>query len=166
MPDRLVASFPRSEHPLGLKIRDKEKSSLKVKSIEEKPTKPKSNFAIPGLYLFDNSVVEKSFSLKPSARGELEITDLIKLYLKEEKLGVEIINRGIAWLDTGTYETMNEASNFIQAIENFQGLKIGCPEEVSWRLGLISNDQLTKLSKNYLGSEYGDYLIRLIENQN
>ena len=140
-------------------------SSNTVIGIEEKPNKPKSEYAVTGLYFYDNSVIKKAENVKISKRGEYEITDINMQYLEENSLEVEIINRGIAWLDTGTYETMKEASNFIQAIENFQGLKIGCPEEVAWRLGLISNDQLAILSRSYLGSEYGEYLCKILEDQ-
>ena len=133
--------------------------------IEEKPNKPKSNYAITGLYFYDNSVVKKAENVKLSKRGEYEISDINLQYLKENSLEVEVMNRGIAWLDTGTYENMSEASGFIQALENIQGLKIGCPEEVAWRLGLISDTQLTNLGESYLGSEYGEYLLKLIENQ-
>ncbi len=140
-------------------------SSNKVIGIEEKPNNPKSNYAITGLYFYDNSVIKKAENVKISIRGEYEISDINNQYLNEDSLEVQIMNRGIAWLDTGTYEKMSEASGFIQALENIQGLKIGCPEEVAWRLGLISNDQLTILGKSYLGSEYGEYLIKLVENQ-
>ena len=137
----------------------------RVIGIEEKPNKPKSNYAITGLYFYDNSVFKKAENVKLSKRGEYEISDINLQYLKENSLEVEVMNRGIAWLDTGTYENMYEASGFIQALENIQGLKIGCPEEVAWRLGLISDTQLTNLGESYLGSEYGEYLLKLIENQ-
>ena len=140
-------------------------SRNRVIGIEEKPNKPKSNYAITGLYFYDNSVIKKAENVKISKRGEYEISDINMQYLKENSLEVEIMNRGIAWLDTGTYENMYEASGFIQALENIQGLKIGCPEEVAWRLGLISDDQLAILSRSYLGSEYGEYLYKILEDQ-
>ena len=136
---------------------------LKARGIEEKPENPKSKFAITGIYFYDNTAVEKAKTLKASERGELEITDLNKLYLKENSLNVEVLNRGIAWLDTGTVDSLQEASQFIRTIEHRQGYKIGCPEEIAWRNGWINNYQLENIAKSYLKSGYGDYLLSLME---
>ncbi len=129
-----------------------------VLSLEEKPKKPKSNYAVTGLYFYDNTVVEKAKSLKPSARGELEITDLNKLYLEEGKLSVKLMGRGMAWLDTGTHESLLQASNYIHTIEKRQGLKISCIEEIAFKRGFISKDRLLSLAKEHGKSPYGDYL--------
>ncbi len=137
--------------------------SGKVISLEEKPQLPKSNYAVPGLYFYDNKVIEIAYSLKPSARGELEITDINRMYLKMNELMVELLGRGTAWLDTGTPESLLLAGSFIYTIETRQGLKIGCPEEVAYRKGFISNHQLTKLAINQGKTEYGQYLLRLSE---
>jgi glucose-1-phosphate thymidylyltransferase len=132
-----------------------------VLSLEEKPRKPKSNYAIPGLYFFDHRCVEVSRGLTPSARGELEIVDVIKYYLHQRELRVQLFSRGTAWLDTGTHESMQQASNFIEAVENRQGLKIGSPEEVAYRMGFIDKDRLAELGQALSKSEYGQYLLRL-----
>ena len=136
----------------------------KALSIEEKPDNPKSKFAITGLYFYDESVVEKAKQIKPSIRGELEISDLNRIFLEEQSLSVEVFNRGMAWLDTGTTESLLDASFFIKTIECRQGLKIGCPEEISWRKGWINDDQLINLAQPLNKSGYGSYLISLLEN--
>ncbi len=139
-------------------------SKEEVISIEEKPGKPRSNYAITGLYFYDNDVIDKAKSLKPSARGELEITDLNRLYLNEKRLKVKILGRGMAWLDTGTHESLLQASNYIQTIEQRQGLKISCIEEIAYKRGFISKNQLLKLAEPLLKSQYGKYLMNIAEN--
>ena len=137
-------------------------SKGKAYNIEEKPINPKSKFAITGLYFYDNSVVEKAKKIKPSDRGELEITDLNKMYMKEGKLNVEKMNRGMTWLDTGTTDSLHEASSYIRTLEKRQGLKIGCPEEVAWRMNFIDDDQLYSLSIDLKKSGYGEYLQNIL----
>ncbi len=138
-------------------------SNGNVISIEEKPEKPKSNFAVTGLYFYDNSVIEKAKTLKPSKRGELEITDLNCLYLNENRLRVELLGRGFAWLDTGTHESLLDASNFVATIEKRQGLKIACVEEIAYKNGFINKTQLISLANQYRNNEYGQYLLKLAE---
>lgn len=135
----------------------------KAISIEEKPAKPKSNYAVPGLYFYDNSVVEVAKNLKPSPRGEYEITDVNKHYLQAGKLSVGVLSRGVAWLDTGTHTSLMQAGQFIQVIEERQGLKIGCIEEVAYEQGFIDDKQLRSLGNKYIKSGYGEYLLGLLE---
>lgn len=133
----------------------------KAISIEEKPTRPKSNFAVPGIYFYDNNVIEIAKNIKPSIRGELEITDVNKVYLERGKLNVQILDKGTAWLDTGTFNSLMQASQFVQVIEERQGLKIGCIEETAYKMGYINKHQLEELAKPLLKSGYGKYLQQL-----
>ncbi|MEZ0051953.1 glucose-1-phosphate thymidylyltransferase [Mycobacterium sp. MAA66] len=134
-------------------------------SLEEKPVKPKSHFAVPGLYFYDNDVIEVARSLKPSARGEYEITEINQRYLEAGHLKVEVLERGTAWLDTGTFDSLLDASDFVRTIERRQGLKVGVPEEVAWRVGFIDDDQLATRARELLNSGYGLYLLGLLEDR-
>lgn len=138
-------------------------SNGRVISLEEKPEKPKSNYAVPGLYFYDSTVSEKAANLKPSARGEYEITDLNKLYLEEQSLQVELFGRGFAWLDTGNCDSLLEASNFVETIQNRQGFYVSCIEEIAWRNGWINNSQLEALGKSLDKTAYGNYILSLLE---
>jgi len=135
--------------------------SGKVLSIEEKPEKPKSNYAVTGLYFYSNDVIEKAKNLKPGKRGELEITDLNRLYLEENKLNVELLGRGFAWLDTGTHESLLQASNYVSTIEQRQGLKIACIEEIAYKKGFINKEQLINLGNELKNNQYGEYLLKI-----
>lgn len=152
----------------GYRVRDPERygvvefdDSGKVINIEEKPRKPKSNYAVPGLYIYDNTVVDIAAGLKPSPRGELEITDINREYLRNGNMRVELLGRGFAWLDTGTHEALAQASAFVQAIQDRQGVKISCVEEIAFRLGYINAEQLKKLAGNMLKNDYGQYLMEI-----
>lgn len=153
----------------GYEVRDPERYGVvefdetgKAVSLEEKPSQPRSNFAVPGLYFYDNDVVEISRNLKPSPRGELEITDVNRRYMEQGRLQVELLSRGFAWLDTGTHDSLLDAAQFVSVIENRMGLKISCPEEIAYRRGLIDTDQLLKLAAEF-PNEYGNYLRRVAD---
>ena len=141
-------------------------SNKKVIDIIEKPKNPKSRYAITGLYFFDNTVIEKAKQIKPSRRGELEITSINNLYLQENNLNVEIFGRGMAWLDTGTFDSLHQAGTYIRILEKRQGLKIGCPYEIAWRKGWIDNERFKNSANNFLKSSYGEYFLNLLEEKN
>lgn len=154
----------------GYLVRDPERYGVvefnekqQVIGIEEKPKKPKSRYAVPGLYFFDNSVVDVAASISPSARGELEITDVNKWYLEQGKLTVELLGRGFCWLDTGTHESLQQASSYVQAVQERQGLKIACLEEIAYRLGYIDREQVLRLAKQMTKNQYGKYLIDMLQ---
>ncbi len=167
---RRAAARPTGATVFGYRVRDPERygvaefdDQFRVVSLEEKPTKPRSNYAVTGLYFYDERVAELAAQLEPSARGEYEITDLNLEYLKQGALQLEVMSRGTAWLDTGTQESLHEASSFVQAVERRQGLKISSPEEIAWRLGYIDDAQLEALARPLGKSGYGDYLRALIK---
>ena len=137
----------------------------KAISLEEKPDHPRSNFAVPGLYFYDNDVIEIARGLKPSPRGEYEITDISQHYLAQGRLSVEMLERGFAWLDTGTFDSLSDAGNFIRTLEHRQGLKVGAPEEVAWRQGFLTDEELRELAEPLLKSGYGQYLLGLLESE-
>lgn len=141
---------------------DKQGNAL---SLEEKPENPRSHYAVPGIYFYDNRVVEFAKNLKPSARGEIEITDLNKIYLSQDELSVEVLGRGVAWLDAGMHHSLLQASNFVQALEDRQGMMISCPEEIAYRMGFIDGNQLRHLALIFNGNRYGLYLMRLADNK-
>jgi len=134
-----------------------------VLSLEEKPSKPRSDFAVPGIYFYDNQVVKNAEAVRPSARGEIEITDLNKIYLAQGNLKVKLLGRGVAWLDAGTHESLLQASMFIEAIQQRQGLMISCPEEIAYRMGYITKAQLEKLGKTLAGNSYGEYILEIVK---
>jgi glucose-1-phosphate thymidylyltransferase len=137
--------------------------NLRVKGIEEKPVRPKSRYAVPGLYFYDNSVVDIAASIRPSARGELEITDINRQYLQQGKLNVELLGRGFCWLDTGTHESLQQAASYVQAVQERQGLQIACIEEIAYRLGYIDAEQVEKIAQPMLKNQYGKYLLALLK---
>ncbi len=152
----------RVADPTGYGVVEFDTDGMAV-SLEEKPTVPRSNFAIPGLYFYDNDVVGIARTLTPSARGEYEITDVNRAYLEQGRLRVGVLERGFAWLDTGTFDSLNDANNFVQTVEHRQGLKIGCPEEAAWRQGFLTDDELRLRGEGLIKSGYGRYLLHLLD---
>lgn len=156
----VFAYYVKDPERYGIVEFDKNRKAI---SLEEKPNKPKSNFAVTGLYFYDKNVVEYAKSIKPSARGELEITDLNKIYLEKGNLNVETLGRGYAWLDTGTHESLLQAASFVETVQDRQGLKIACPEEIVYNLGYINKEQLKELAKPLAKNEYGQYLLAIAD---
>jgi len=162
------ASLETGARIFGYKVHDPERYGIvefdeneNVLSIEEKPKKPRSNYAVPGIYFYDNQVVKYAESLKPSARGEIEITDLNNIYLEKKQLKAKLFGRGVAWLDAGTHESLLQASSFIQTVQERQGLMISCPEEIAYRMGYITKEQLLKLGQEFSGNGYGKYIMEV-----
>ena len=167
---RRAAARERGATVFGYYVRDPERYGVvsfddqgRAKDIEEKPKAPKSHYAVTGLYFYDNEVVNVAKNIRPSARGELEITDVNRVYLERGELNVELLGRGYAWLDTGTHESLLAAAHFVQVVEQRQGLKVACPEEVAWRMGFIDDGQLARLAEPLAKSGYGQYLLELLE---